>query len=98
MKMKTNQVMDVCKVSIVKIEDFDEAILVVQVQVNKFEVKNMWLDGGSGVNIILESLRKKHVKHEAIGEDHETITSEECKVTSGECKLVASKEREIIAW
>jgi hypothetical protein len=31
MKMKTNQVIDVCKVNIVKVEDFDEAISVVQV-------------------------------------------------------------------
>ncbi len=36
MKMKTNQMMDVCKVSIVKVEDFDEVIPVVQVQISKF--------------------------------------------------------------
>jgi hypothetical protein len=31
MKIKSNQVMDVCNVSIVKAEDFDEAIPVVQI-------------------------------------------------------------------
>jgi hypothetical protein len=31
MKTKTNQVTDVCKVNTIKAEDFDEAILVVQV-------------------------------------------------------------------
>jgi hypothetical protein len=59
MKMKTNQVMDVCKVNTIKVEDFDEAILVVQVQVGNFDVKDALLDKGSSVNIILESLRKK---------------------------------------
>jgi hypothetical protein len=59
MKMKTNQVTDVCKVNIVKAKDFDEAIPIVQVRVGKFEVRNVLLDGGSSVNIILENLRKK---------------------------------------
>jgi hypothetical protein len=59
MKMKTNQVMNVCKVNTIKVEDFDEAILVVQVQVGTFEIKDVLLDGGSGVNIILKSLRNK---------------------------------------
>ncbi len=59
MKMKTNQVMDVCKVTTIEVEDFDEAIPVVQVQVGNFEVRDVLLDRGSSVNIILESLRKK---------------------------------------
>jgi hypothetical protein len=58
-KIKTNQVMNVCKVSPVKVKDFDEAIPVVQVRVGKFEIRNVLLDGRFGVNIILESLRKK---------------------------------------
>jgi hypothetical protein len=36
MKMKKNQVMDVCKVNTIKAEDFNEVIPVVQVQINKF--------------------------------------------------------------
>jgi hypothetical protein len=35
-----------------KIEDFDEALLVVQVQVGKFKIQNVLLDKGYGVNII----------------------------------------------
>jgi hypothetical protein len=42
-----------------KIIFFDEIMLVVQVQVGKFGVWNVFLDGGSDVNIILEGLRKK---------------------------------------
>jgi hypothetical protein len=59
MKMKTNQMTNVCKVSIVKAKDFDEVITIVQVQVGKFEVGDVLLDGGSGVNIISKNLRKK---------------------------------------
>jgi hypothetical protein len=47
------------KVTTIKIEDFDEAILIVQVCVRKFGVKDGLLDGGSSVNIIYRSLRKK---------------------------------------
>ncbi len=59
MKMKTNRVTDVCKVSTIKAKDFDEAITIVQVRVGKFEVGDVLLDGGFGVNIISKSLRKK---------------------------------------
>ncbi len=59
MKMKKNQVIDVCKVSQLKVEDFDEAMPIVQVQIGKFEVRDVLLDGRSGVNIISKSLRKK---------------------------------------
>jgi hypothetical protein len=57
-KMKEDQVVDVCKIT-TKVEDFDEAMLDVQVRVGKFEVRDVLLDGGFGVNIIFESLRKK---------------------------------------
>ncbi len=59
MKMKTNQVTNVCKVNTLKAEDFDEAIPVVQVRVGKFETKDVLLDGGSGVNNISKSLKNK---------------------------------------
>ncbi len=42
-----------------KCEDFDEAMLIVQVRVGKFEVRDVLLDSGSSVNIISKSLRKK---------------------------------------
>jgi len=56
--MEEAQIVDVCKVVATKIEDFDEAILVVQVRVGKFGVKDVLLNGGSSVNIISKSLRK----------------------------------------
>jgi hypothetical protein len=45
-------------VTTTKIEDF-ETILVVQVYVGQFGVRDVLVDGGSSVNIIFESLRKK---------------------------------------
>ncbi len=57
-KMKEDQVVDVCKIR-TKVEDFDGAMLVVRVQMGKFEVRDVLLDGGFDVNIIYESLRKK---------------------------------------
>jgi len=57
-KMREDQVVDVCKVT-TKVEVFDEAMLIVQVRVGKFEVKDVLLDNGYNVNIISESLRKK---------------------------------------
>jgi hypothetical protein len=57
-KLKENQFVDVCKI-IRKVEDFDEAMSVVQVQVGKFEVRDVLLDGGFNVNIISKSLKKK---------------------------------------
>ncbi len=59
LKMKEPQVTDVCKVTIMKIKDFDETMLVVQVRVGKFGVWNVLLDGGSGVDIISKNLGKK---------------------------------------
>jgi len=49
---------DVCKVT-TKVEDFDEAMPIVQVWEGKFEVRDVLLDGGSNVNIISKSLEKK---------------------------------------
>jgi hypothetical protein len=57
-KMREDQVADICKVT-TKVEDFDEAMLVVQVQVGKFEIRDVLLDDGFDVSIIFESLRKK---------------------------------------
>jgi hypothetical protein len=45
-------------VTTTKIEDF-EAISVVQVCVGQFGIRDVLVDGGSNVNIIFESLRKK---------------------------------------
>jgi hypothetical protein len=50
---------DVYKITSTKVEDLDEVILVVQVCIRKFGVRDILLDGGSGVNMISESLRKK---------------------------------------
>ncbi len=48
---------DVCKVT-TKVEDFDEAMPIVQVQVGNLEVRDVLLNGGFHVNIIFENLRK----------------------------------------
>jgi hypothetical protein len=58
--MKEPQMTDVCKLTTMKFFFFDEIMLIVQVQVGKFGVWNVLLNGGSDVNIILKSLRKKH--------------------------------------
>jgi hypothetical protein len=57
-KMKENQVANVCKIT-TKAEDFDKVMPIVQAWVGKFEVRDVLLDGGSIVNIIYESSRKK---------------------------------------
>jgi hypothetical protein len=51
--MEEAQIVDVCKITTTKIEDFDEAIFFVQVRVGKFGVRDVLLDDGSSVNIIL---------------------------------------------
>ncbi len=38
LQMKEPQVTNVCKITIMKIEDFDEVVLVIQVRVGKFGV------------------------------------------------------------
>jgi hypothetical protein len=57
-KMKEDQVVDVCIVTI-NVEDFDEAMLIVQVRVGKFKARDVLLDSGFSVNIFAKSLRKK---------------------------------------
>jgi hypothetical protein len=59
LKMEEAQIADVCKVTTTKIKDFDEAILIVQIHVGKFGRLYALLEGGSGVNIISKSLKKK---------------------------------------
>ncbi len=56
--MKEYQVADVCKV-ITNVEDFDEVMPVVQVWVGKLEVRDVLFNGGSSVNIISKSLKRK---------------------------------------
>jgi len=53
------QIANVYKVTTTKLEDFDETILVVQVHIGKFEMRDILLDGRSDANIIFESLKKK---------------------------------------
>jgi hypothetical protein len=57
-KVKEDHVVNVCRIT-TKVEDFDEVMSVAQVQVGKFEIRDVLLDGGSYVNIISKSLRKK---------------------------------------
>ncbi len=57
LKMEEAQTINVYKITTTKIKDFDEAISVVRI--GEFKVKNVLLDGGSGMNNIFENLRKK---------------------------------------
>jgi len=50
---------NVCKMTNTKIEHFDEIMLVLWIWLGKYGVKDVLLDGGSNLNNILESLRKK---------------------------------------
>jgi len=59
LKMEEAQIANVCKVIATKIKDFDEAILIVQIHVGKFGIRDVLLDDRSNVNIISKSLRKK---------------------------------------
>ncbi len=52
-------VLDVCKIGTHHKNDFDESMLVVQVSIGNCEIMDVLLDGGSGINIIFEHLRKK---------------------------------------
>ncbi len=58
-KIKGKEVVDVCRVTTLKVEDFDKPTLVVQVGIRKLGMKDVLLDGGSRVNIIFEVLIKK---------------------------------------
>jgi hypothetical protein len=59
LKIEEAQNVNVCKVITTKIEDFDEAILIIQIRAGKFGTKDALLDDGSNVNIIFENLWKK---------------------------------------
>ncbi len=61
LKMGEVQIANVYKITTTKVEDFDEAIPVVQVRVGKFRVRDVLLNDKSSVNIIFESLKKKLV-------------------------------------
>jgi hypothetical protein len=52
--MREVQVVDACKIT-TNIEDFDEAMQVVQVLMGKLGVKDVLPNGGFSVNIIFES-------------------------------------------
>jgi hypothetical protein len=52
LKMEETLIANVCKDTTTKIEDFDEAILVVQACVGKFGIRDALLDGEFGVNTI----------------------------------------------
>jgi hypothetical protein len=52
LKMEEVLIANICKVTTTEIKDFDEAILVVQIHVGKFGIRDVLLDGGLGVNII----------------------------------------------
>ncbi len=56
--MKEDHVAYACKVT-TKVEDFDETMPIVQIWVGKFEVRDVLLEDGFGVNIISKSLKKK---------------------------------------
>jgi hypothetical protein len=59
LKMGEAQIVNVYKITTTKLNDFDEAILVVKVRIEKFEVRYVLLDDRFGVTIISKSLRKK---------------------------------------
>jgi hypothetical protein len=59
LKMEEAQIANVCKVTTIKIKDFNEAILVVHVCVGKFGGRDALLDDKSNVNIIYKILKKK---------------------------------------
>ncbi len=61
LKMGEVQIANVYKITTTKVEDFDEALPVVQVRVGKFRVRDVLLNDKSSVNIIFESLKKKLV-------------------------------------
>ncbi len=61
LNMGETQIVDVYKVTTTTVEDFDEAIPIVQVHIGKFRVKDVLLNSGSNMNIISKSLKKKSV-------------------------------------
>jgi hypothetical protein len=57
-KMKEDHVVDIYKV-IINVENFDEAMPIVQVRVGRFEVRDVLLDGDFDAKIIFGSLKNK---------------------------------------
>jgi hypothetical protein len=57
--MQEEHVSNVCKVGIRHKNDFDEVMPIVQLSIGNYEIMDVLLDGGFGVNIILEHLRTK---------------------------------------
>jgi hypothetical protein len=58
-RTKGRDVTNVCKVTTTKVEDFDEAMPIIQIRIRKLGVKDVLLDGGLRVNIISKGDRKK---------------------------------------
>ncbi len=58
-RMKGREVIDVCKVTTAKVEDFDEAMPIVQIRIGKLGVMDVLLNGGFRVNVISKRDRKK---------------------------------------
>lgn len=57
LKIQKTQVVNVCKIITIEVEDFDEVVLVVQVWMGRFGIWYVLLDGGSDINIILNRLK-----------------------------------------
>jgi len=55
-KIKGQGIVDVYKVTTAKINDFDEAMLIIQIQIGRVGISDVLLDGQFGVNIIFERL------------------------------------------
>jgi hypothetical protein len=57
--MKFRSIINACKVTTTKEKYFDENMLVVQIQIEKYGMRNVLLDGGFGMNIASKALWKK---------------------------------------
>jgi hypothetical protein len=57
--MQEKHILDVCKVGTHHKNDFDEVMHVVQVSIGNCKIVDVLLDGGYGINIINENLRRK---------------------------------------
>jgi hypothetical protein len=57
--MQEEHVLDVCRIGTHHKNDFDEVMFVVQISIRNYEIMDVLLDGGFGVNIIYERLQRK---------------------------------------
>jgi uncharacterized protein (DUF1786 family) len=57
--MQEEHVPDVCRVGTHHINDFDEVMPIIQVSIGNYEIMDVLLDGGSGINNIFEHLQRK---------------------------------------